>query len=337
MVYRPGDLMHLVQEDHTDEVRALEDKTLGFLAHLDDALDDLVRRTLTAWTRAFGSPDTQGAGGVLDGIVRAVRAAVRRLLAPIGDTARQALTKTLGPAVRLGAAQGAAFLRAAGARRATAPRVRVGRALRREADLLPNLVADRRHRALALLGRGQVTRWSHLLHAIGAARNVTAAVRGHVAWMVGRAVDAGLAAVADAQGLVRLWVAEANACVRCLAYAGLTTDPRGQFPGGLAWDPRQRHTTAPAIDGPPLHPHCRCRAVPWNPRLHPTPGSIPFPLALQREAHRSIATGTARPTESRAARLRAARELLRTEPDLLPAVETEARTAVRTGRFPVAA
>jgi len=58
---------------------------------------------------------------------------------------------------------------------------------------------------------------------------------------------------------------------------------------------------------------------------------------LQREAHRSIAYGRARPSESRAARLRAVRELLRTEPDLLPAVEATARTAVRTGRFPVVA
>jgi hypothetical protein len=64
---------------------------------------------------------------------------------------------------------------------------------------------------------------------------------------------------------------------------------------------------------------------------------VPFPLALQREAHRSLGYGTARPSESRAARLRAARELLRTEPDLLPAVEARARAALRTGRFTQAA
>ncbi|WP_176739652.1 hypothetical protein, partial [Streptomyces sp. EN16] len=62
-----------------------------------------------------------------------------------------------------------------------------------------------------------------------------------------------------------------------------------------------------------------------------------FPLALRREAHRSIAYGRARPSESRAARLRAVRELLRTEPDLLPAVEARARTALQAGRFPAAA
>jgi hypothetical protein len=64
---------------------------------------------------------------------------------------------------------------------------------------------------------------------------------------------------------------------------------------------------------------------------------VPFPLALQREAHRSIAYGAGRPSESRAGRLRAVRELLRTEPDLLPAVEARARQALRTNRFQAAA
>jgi hypothetical protein len=68
-----------------------------------------------------------------------------------------------------------------------------------------------------------------------------------------------------------------------------------------------------------------------------TTSGIPFPVALQQEAHRSLAYGAARPSESRAARLRAVRQLLRTDPDLLPAVEARARTALRTGRFAQAA
>jgi len=75
--------------------------------------------------------------------------------------------------------------------------------------------------------------------------------------------------------------------------------------------------------------------VPWDDAW--TTSGTPFPLALQREAHRSIGYGNARPTESSAVRLRAARELLRTVDDLLPAVEDHARTALRTGRFPAAA
>jgi hypothetical protein len=256
MPYRSTDLLRLARGDHTDQVRALEDETLGFLAHLDDALDDLARRTLASWARAFGGPDVEGAGGALGALVAAVRAAVRRLLDPLGKRAAGALAKALAPAVKLGAAQGAAFLRAASGRAVGVPRVRVPRDLRREAAAVTGVVGNWRDRALALLGDGQVSRWSHLLHAIGAARSAGAAVRGHGAWVLGRAVNTGLAAVAQAADLARVWVSEANACVRCLAYAGRIAQPGGSFPGGLSWDPKLRVVGAKRIDGPPLHPHC---------------------------------------------------------------------------------
>lgn len=339
MAYRGDDLLRLIHGDHTDAVRNLEESATGTLVdRLDTALDALARRTLTAWVQAFGSPDAIATPGeALTRLLAAVRAAVRRLLAPLGDRAHAALTAALTPAVRLGATQAAEFLRAAGSRRAIAPRIRADRALRREAARIVEIVTERRDRALALLGRRQVTRWSHLLHGIGAARTAGSAVRAHTAWTIGQAVNAGLTAAAEAPGLVRLWVAEADACVRCLAYTGRTEDEHGHFPGGLAWDPRQRHIGAPAIDGPPLHPHCRCRTVPWNPRLRPAGDGVAFPDALEREAQRSLAYGRTTGSESRAARLRAARELLRTAPDLLPALESLARTAVRTSRFPAAA
>ena len=335
MAYRARDLLRLAREDHTDQVRDLEDGALGFLAHLDTALDELVRRTLAAWTRLFGGPDATGAGGALDGLVSAVRTAVRRLLAPLGVQAAKALAKALAAAVKMGAAQGAVFLRAASGRAAGVPRVRVPRGLRREAAAVEGVVDDWRDRALALLERGRVSRWSHLLHAIGAARSAGSAVRGHGAWVVGQAVNTGLAAVAQAAGLARVWVSEADACVVCLVYAGRIARPGGSFPGGLSWDPNRRRPAAKPIDGPPAHINCRCRAVPWDQRWRAD--GVPFPLALQREAQRSVAYGRTTGAESRASRVRAAAELLRTQPELLPAVQARARTAVRTGHFPAAA
>jgi hypothetical protein len=160
-------------------------------------------------------------------------------------------------------------------------------------------------------------------------------VRAHIAWVVNTAVREGLDAVARAVAPQRVWVSEADACTRCLAYTGRVVPVGELFPGGLSWDPRQRRIGAEAVEGPPLHSNCRCRAVPWDDAW--TASGIPFPLALRREAHRSIAYGRARPSESRAARLRAVRELLRTEPDLLPAVDARARRALRTGSFAAAA
>jgi len=337
MAYRSEHLARLVQDDHTSAVVSLEKRIAAdAFGDSDSAFEELIRRTLTAWTRAFGGPDQPGvAGEVLRRILAAVRAAVRRILDGLAPRASDALTARLGGALTLGVTQGAAFVRAASGRRHTVRTPRVGRPLLAEARRVAEVVVQRRDRALYLLHPDRAGRWPQLLARLGAARAALPAVRAHVAWVVNTAVGQGLDAVARASAPLRLWVSEADACVRCLAYAGRITPVEAPFPGGLSWDPRQRAVRAPAVDGPPLHAHCRCRTVPWDEAW--TADGVPFPLALQREAHRSIAYGRARPSESRAARLRAVRELLRTEPDLLPAVEARAHAALRTGQFATAA
>ncbi|MFI8351318.1 hypothetical protein [Streptomyces sp. NPDC085596] len=338
MPYSSERLLRLVQGEHTDQVVDLENQITGrALRGSDRAFEELIRRTLEAWTRAFGGPNYQAVpGNLLRRIIAAARAAASRLLDSIGERAPAALTDGLGPALALGVRQGGEFVRAVTGRRRRDPRVpSVSRALRDEARRVRDLVAERRDRTLHLLHEDRVSRWSHMLAGLGAARAVLPAVRAHVAWVVNTALHEGLQAVVRATAPLRLWVSEADACVRCLAYTGRTAKAGASFPGGLSWDPRQRQARADGVDGPPLHAHCRCRCVPWDDAW--AASGVPFPLALQREAHRSIGYGQARPSESRTARLRAARELLRTEPDLLPAVEARARRALRTGSFAPAA
>jgi len=337
MAYRSEHLARLVQEDHTGEVVDLEDRVAAdAFGGAEGAFEALIRRTLTAWTRAFGGPDRPGVSGdVLRRILAAARAAVRRILDGLAPRASSALTAALGGALALGVTQGTAFVRAASGRHHTVTVPRAGRTLLAEARRITELVAQRRDRALFLLHPDRAGRWPQLLAGLGAARAALPAVRAHIAWVVNTAVGEGLDAVARTRAPLRLWVSEADACVRCLAYTGRTAPVDHPFPGGLSWDPRQRAVRAPSVDGPPLHAHCRCRTVPWDEAW--TAAGIPFPLALRREAHRSIAYGRARPSESRTARLRAVRELLRTEPDLLPAVEARARTALQTGQFATAA
>lgn len=77
--------------------------------------------------------------------------------------------------------------------------------------------------------------------------------------------------------------------------------------------------------------NCRCRLTPWRPQWAPSRG-LSLPDLLQQQAWRSAATGRARPTESRAARLRAARTLL-TAPGVPAGVRRQARTAVAAGHF----
>ncbi|MFE9064925.1 hypothetical protein [Streptomyces violaceusniger] len=326
-------LAQLVQGEQTDAVIRLEDRAIQrAIGNLDADFTALIRRTLAAWTTAFGSVGGDATNDpALRRILAAVRSAVRRLLAPLGPRAQQALDESLTDAVLLGARQHTAFVRDATGRNPATPPPRPRRPLRDAAARVRDIVAGRRDRALAMLRPTVAHRWSHVLTGIGTARGALSAVRSHITWVVGQAINEGLTAGIRAIGAQKLWVAERDACVRCAAYAGLTADVGDDFPGGLSWDPQQRGHGDP-LPAPPLHPHCRCRVVAWKDEWA-EPDVLPFPEALRREARRSIARGFSLPTESNAARIRAARELLRTGAGLPRSVEEYAALAVRAGRF----
>lgn len=121
---------------------------------------------------------------------------------------------------------------------------------------------------------------------------------------------------------VLMWVPERDACARCQRYAGLTLlDPKDTFPGGLSYDPAQQTTDIDDVDGPPLHPHCRCEL-----QIIPRGDSGPASEALQREAQRSIMKGWALESEGDASRRRAAKALLSSGDAIVPkSVKLEAR------------
>lgn len=107
--------------------------------------------------------------------------------------------------------------------------------------------------------------------------------------------------------LVLVWAPETDACVHCLAYAGqyVPADGSGTFPEGLSYDPKGGVTPFGDLVAPPLHPHCRCDLEPWS-----LDWGTDLPDALVREAERSVLRGWAMESESNAARLRAAEDLL---------------------------
>lgn len=154
-----------------------------------------------------------------------------------------------------------------------------------------------------------------------------ARVRQVAASVVNDAAAAGSETVADragAQGLV--WVAERDACLTCQALSGQTVRIGEKFPPGLTFADRplkwRRFTGRP-----PRHPHCRCRVQPWH-------GEQSVVASLQREARRSVVRGFSLPSESNAARLRAARRVLGRGAALPRSVEAYGRGAVASGRFP---
>ncbi|MFI6854493.1 hypothetical protein [Streptomyces sp. NPDC050416] len=330
---RNEELAHLVQGEQTDEVRAFEDRIAArALSDLEARFGVLTRRSITAWTVAFGSPQAEASNpGALRRILAVIRAAIRRLLGPLAPRTEQALSDALLEAVRLGARQHAAFLDEATGRSRRPVSTRPSQRLRERVSAISDAVADRRDRALAMLRPNLVRRWSDAQAGIGVARSATTAVRTHITTVVGEAVNEATQAAIDYTGAKKVWIAERDACVNCAAYAGLVVAADAKFPAGLSWDPSQRGR-GKAPDAPPLHPNCRCRVTAWD-ESWAQQGVISMPEALRREARRSIARGWSLPTESGAARIRAARELLRVGAGLPKSVEEVARLAVAAGRF----
>lgn len=152
-------------------------------------------------------------------------------------------------------------------------------------------------------------------------------VNGSVSDAINRGGNEGATAVADAAGLPTVWVAETNACVDCLAYAGRVCKPGKRFPGGLTYGKKSYYPDA--IKGPPRHPHCRCTVEPLR--------SQEYADALKREADRSVLRGFSLESESMAVRIDAARRLI---PTLTPGVDAPksvidyAIKAVNAGKFP---
>jgi len=124
-----------------------------------------------------------------------------------------------------------------------------------------------------------------------------------------------------------MWVAERDGCLTCTALSGQIVKVGQRFPQNRTFGDKPllwRGFTG----RPPRHPNCRCRVRPvWG-------DGQGAAVALRREARRSVVRGFSLPSESEAARLRAADRLLRRGAGLPPTVEDYGREAVRQGRFP---
>jgi hypothetical protein len=153
--------------------------------------------------------------------------------------------------------------------------------------------------------------------------------------VVNKASNSGSDAVSEALDAERLWLAERDACLGCLAYAGQVAKVGESFPIGLTFGKRPI-TPWPDphfLDGPELHPHCRCRTTPWLGHVPGAPGPS-LPEVLKREAQRSVLKGWRMESEPESARLAAADRLLARGVNAPKSVKNYARTAIKRGRFP---
>lgn len=325
-------LATLVQDQQAAEAAALEQQTAD---QADDgagvALAALLTAAVAGWVATFGALTVAGAGAGLAGYLTGLRRDTDKALAGLDVRAARTIEDALSDAAALGARHAIAFATRAGGGRHRVPEVSVPAEALAAARDVAAVVREQARLSARLLSPRHVSSWRDVLTGIGAAKRAVTLVRQTTAWAVHRAVNAGSQQATEALAARSLWVAEPTACVRCAAYSGRLSDRDGHFPGGLSLDPAQRSTTRAAIDGPPLHPACRCRCVPWRPEWAPARGPS-LPDLLREQAWRAAATGAARPSESRTARLRAA-QYVSTQRDIPAAVRRQARAAAAAGHF----
>lgn len=277
----------------------------------------VVAGLVARWVLAFGSVsdapvDTAAAAPFVD-YARDVIAGLT-----LDPAAQEALEAAVADAWRLGGDHAAQF----------APRNAL-RSILPTSRVLPDLtgvLAEQRSQAIlgiderALEARGFPT----VVQSVAKLHRAASRIESNVAYEVTRAANDGVRDTTPPGWLV-MWVAERDACLTCLAYAGQTAAPGSPFPDGLTFADRPMAAHEPLI-GPPRHPHCRCVLQP----LPPTDTAVPD--GLKREARRSVLRGWA-DEDSVKAKLRAADRLLTTGARLPKTVEARARRAVRDGRF----
>lgn len=194
-------------------------------------------------------------------------------------------------------------------------------------DVVNEMLKARRHRFLTLSRSLRTTERPTLTKALLALKTAQGLAQGLRGVISDDLVHAQTQARRfEARGdMVVMWVPERDACARCLRYAGLRLiRPGDSFPGGLSYDPDEATTHAPKIDGPPLHPHCRCEL-----QLIRKGDDEEASLALRREADRSILKGFALESESQAARRRAADKLLSSGVQAPKSVKADAARRLR--------
>ena len=305
----------------SDRIARLSDRTeQAVTRRLDERLAEVERGLLALWVAAFGALD-QGpenwhrASRYADA---AVAVLVNAMDPDLVD--REGITAALDLAYELGVVDAIE----------TAPELALrvpGRRVLDPLDLTLPVDEQLARTALQLTGDALLDQtFDAVTAALRTARHSVNRIRATLAHDITAATNDGIRAVAETAGTHVIWLAERDACLTCLAYAGATALPGQAFPSELTFASRPMRAYGPLL-GPPRHPRCRCVLQLWD------PSDEAVADALKREAKRAVLRGWAG-GESTRERLNAAERLLQLGAGMPKSVEQAARRAIRTGRFP---
>jgi len=328
-------LLELVQQKQIDAIASIEDKAIKAATEKRyAAIDSAVRSATLNWIKEFGSMSADGSGPALNKMISDALGASNSALKGLEDSVISSLSEAVGSAVTTAQEQGKAFVEGATGKSAAAKVAVPAVDLAEERAAVRAAVSESEKGFKALLKRNVVERLGlrGILSGLTHARNALNRAKSTITTSVNNNVQKTMHATATAnKAPMEVWVAERDACVNCLKYAGQVVKRGEDWVGGQSWDPNQVDKKAKGVR-PPLHPHCRCRPVPWNPAWA-KPGEVSLPDAVSREAQRSIARGFSLPSESNASRIRALKELLKGNPDLPKTVLERARRDLKRGEF----
>ncbi|WP_213451579.1 hypothetical protein [Rhizomonospora bruguierae] len=302
-------------------------EAIAFEERAAEQLTAAARRELVAVTRRVTAEYVRRAGGVDQLLpadqVPAFRAVLVAALAGLSIRVGDRLARIAAAGLALGLRHAAAVLGNIRLRLRPSPALRdVVAAVneRAAADLAAAVRAAR---------TADLERHSDVMAAVGRANQAVHRVDATTRWVANRAVNEGIAAAADDAVAARLWVAERDACLTCLAYAGMVVGAGELFPAGQTFG--DTSAVVGALAGPPAHPRCRCRLSPWLSARESADG-VNLPDVLRREAQRTVLRGWSAHA-SEPARLRAADRVLRSHLLVPRSVADRARRAVAAGTF----
>ncbi|MET9444995.1 hypothetical protein [Streptomyces sp. NPDC006610] len=273
-------------QQHPDAIRDLERRaTYTTSQPLAQALTQAQAAALTRWVTASGPGRNTPAGSALRDLIDYVRQLLADAFRNRGQQARHDAERAATAAARTGIRQASAIATTMSGQPTPPIPPTIGPEAQHACDAIPAAVEQEHAGALALLTAAGLTAMGMAgLNAVfQRARRAIGRITAGTAVAVTSAAVHGARLVARAlgPGVRMLWVAEADACPACRAYAGHYVRPGGLFPGGLSLDPQRTVFTSP-VSGPPRHPHCRCQLIPWSPQWPLT--GMPLPTLLRRRA-----------------------------------------------------
>jgi hypothetical protein len=323
-------------QDHDLEALALETAAVvAATAGLRKQLQALTRGWLLAWQGLFGSVHSQQSGPQFAVFMQRVQ----RDLTHLRYDPTPVLLDYIERAQRLGVKQG--FVEA-GAKPVKMPVKRIPQ-LSLDVSQAVAKAQQRITTASTLAGTAQDGSFTAVTQSTAPAQQAANEIERTARTVTNTALNDGITQVADRLDMRRVWLAERDACLVCLALAGHVVSAGHEFSRDATFGAKPLEWTpiGAGLVGPPRHPNCRCRCSPWAGDEHDPLG---LPVALRREAERSILNGYARLSESERARANAADRLLRKvgmakgsrSPSGWPvpqSVKERAERAVRKGTF----